>query len=391
MNRRHRAIATLLMSLVICAADARGQAGGAPGATAPTPPTPPPASTAVSAPVTVGQEAYADPSGKHLVIVDFITRNLTNLLNDGDAAAQGNARNNLTVAAVNLVNGAPPSPTFMLEYGKELNNAFLLKLDAKANATLRQRLNIAIVTARVAYVTENVTLVPTTIKLINDPAEPVMLWGLKAAQKQMLTVMKFKAPGNKMPPLLEAISPAVLKHPSGPAFAEGYLALTAVDPMVATELIKLWGSRLAQYQEKAPPEDPGEDGKPVYILTTAEMWKTVVNNKKMQTDVMQRISDQTSVAAQWADKITTGEKHDQLVKLVVQCASGCAVVGINIKDNALSSAAAQASNLKVETMPTGTKMGPYVSPELINAIKNAFPDVQPPPEIGQVAGVAQHP
>src|SRR6266700_3251834 len=122
--------------------------------------TPPPPPPAVPAPVTVAQEAYADPTGKHAVIVDFVTQNVTNLMNDGNSAAQSAARNNLISAAVNLVNGAAPSPAFMLDYGKALNDTFLPKLDPKANSTVRQRLNIAIVTARVAWVADNVTLVP---------------------------------------------------------------------------------------------------------------------------------------------------------------------------------------------------------------------------------------
>jgi adenosyl cobinamide kinase/adenosyl cobinamide phosphate guanylyltransferase len=358
---------------------------GAATATATPPPTAP---AAVSAPVTVAQAAYTDPGGNKAIIVDFVTRNLTNLMNDADTAAQTNARNNLSAAT--LPAGAPASPTFLFEYGKALNDAFGPKLEAKANATLRQRLNIAIVTAKVAYVADNVTLQATTLKLINDPAEPVMLWGLKAAQKQVPLILKVKAPGAKgPPPLLAAIAPAVFKHPSGPVFAEAYLALTAVDPLVYTELIKLWGNRLSQYQGKDAPDDPEVDGRPVFTLSYSEMWKTVLNNPAAQTKVMQMISDQTSVAAQWADKTPAGDKHDQLVKLVVQCAAACSVIGKNTKSTALEQAATGPSNLNVATMGAGVNMQNLVNP-IIAAIKTAFPDVQAPPVVGQ-PGVALQP
>src|SRR5258706_5674804 len=178
MNRRHCAIATLLMTVGFRGAVALGQAAGSGGAAPGTgsgagPAAPAPKATApaaVAAPVTVPQSAYADPGGSKAVIVDFITRNLTNLMNDADTAAQTNARNNL--AAATMTAGAPASPAFLFEYAKALNDAFLTKLDAKANTTIRQRLNIAIVTAKGAYVADNVALQATTTKLINDPAEP---------------------------------------------------------------------------------------------------------------------------------------------------------------------------------------------------------------------------
>jgi hypothetical protein len=390
MNRRHCAIATLLITLGLHGAVALGQPATGGGAAAPrpaapaAPAAPPPA---VSAPVTVPQAAYADPGGNKPVIVDFVTRNLTNLMNDADPAAQTNARNNLSAATMTA--GAPASPTFLFEYGKALNDAFGPKLETKANATVRQRLNIAIVTAKVAYVADNVTLQATTIKLINDPAEPVMLWGLKAAQKQVPLILKIKAPGQKPPQLVLDIVPAVFKHPSGPVFAEAYLALTAVDPLVYTELIKLWGNRLSQYQGKDAPDDPEVDGRPVFTLSTSEMWKTVLNNPAQQSKVMQMISDQTSVAAQWADKTPAGDKHDQLVKLVVQCAGACSVIGTNIKNPALTSAATGPSNLNVATMGAGVNMQNVVNP-IIAAIKTAFPNVEPPPVVGQ-PGVALQP
>jgi hypothetical protein len=338
--------------------------------------------------VTVAQSAYADPGANRAVIVDFVTRNLTNLMNDTDTAAQTNARNNMTAATMTA--GAPASPAFLFEYAKALNDAFLPKLDPKANATIRQRLNIAIVTARVAYMAENVALQATTVKLINDPAEPVMLWGLKAAQKQVPLVLKAKLPGQKgAPPLVASIVPAVFKHPSGPVFAEAYLALTTVDPIVYEELIKLWGNRLSQYQGKDAPDDPEVDGRPVFTLSTSEMWKTVLNNPAAQAKVMQMISDQTSVAAQWADKTPAGDKHDQLVKLVIQCAGACSVIGTNVKSTPLQQASEKPSRLNIGTLTQGTNMQEMVRP-IVDAIKAAFPSVQPPPVVGQ-PGVALQP
>jgi hypothetical protein len=161
-----------------------------------------------------------------------------------------------------------------------------------------------------------------------------------------------------------------------------------VNPLVVTELMKLWGNRLSQYQGKEPPDDPAVDGRPVFALTTAGMWKNVLNNAAIQTKVMQMISDQIAVAAEWADQTPAGDKHDQLVRLVVQCAQGCAVVGTNQKFPALSSAAGPASILRVETLPAGTKIVPLVIPTIIPAISAAFPGVQAPPQVGPAAAAS---
>jgi adenosyl cobinamide kinase/adenosyl cobinamide phosphate guanylyltransferase len=395
MNRRHCALATLIVTLG--SAGAWGQARGATG----TPTAAPtaaaasskvatrPASTAVAAPVTVPPAAYTAPAANRPVIVNFVTLNVTNLLNDSDTNAQTNARNNLTAATTTA--GAPASPAFLFEYAMALNNAFITHLGPKANSTVRQRLNIGIVTARVAYASQNVALQQTTILLINDPAEPVVLWGLKAAQPQMPLVLQTKIPGQQIPPLLAAIKPAVFKHPSGPVFAEAYEALTAVDPQVVQQLVMLWGNRLGQYQAKELPDDPAVDGLPVFTLTTSQMWTKVLVNNALQTKAMQMISDQISVAAQWADQTPAGEKHDQLVKLAVPCAQGCVVVGGNLKNQGLVTAATPLANIKVETLPAGTKIVPMVSPGIVDAIKAAFPGVQPPPPVGAAAAAKAAP
>jgi hypothetical protein len=270
-----------------------------------------------------------------------------------------------------------------------LNNAFISHLGPKANSSVRQRLNIGIVAARVAYASQNVALQQTTILLINDPAEPVVLWGLKAAQPQMPFVLGTRIPGQKIPPLLDAIKPAVLKHPSGPVFAEAYQALTAVDSQVVDLLLQLWGNRLGQYQAKELPDDPAVDGLPVLTLTSSEMWRKVVNQPALQAKVMQMVSDQLSVAAQWADQTPAGEKHDQLVKLAVLCAQGCVVVGGNLKNPGLVTAATPLSNIKVETLAPGTKIVPMVSPAVTTAIQTAFPEVKPPPSVGAAASAAK--
>jgi hypothetical protein len=389
-RRRHRtaaATAALALSIGTFPLSVRAQAaGGAAGAAA----TPPPAAAAPAAPapvasppapVTIPQEAYATVNVA--AINAFVTPNVANLLNDGDPAGQTKSRDALA-QAVNF-QGQPASPTFLLEYARAINNAFLPKLDAKAKASIRQRLNMGIVTARVATVAQNAGLQLTTVRLLEDAAEPVVLWGLKASTPQVPLVVTPKLPGNRMPPLVAAIVPAVVRHPSGPVVEEAYAALGGTnDLQVIGELMKLWGMRLQQYQEKVP-DDPAVDGKPVFSLTRAETWKALTAEKGLQTKVMQNISDTTAVAAQWADQTQPGDKRDQLVKLVQQCAQGVQVIGINTNDTKLRDAANDAVRLDVKSLQNDRKVLPAVQPALVGEIKRAYPEVKPPPTIGTAA------
>jgi hypothetical protein len=227
MNRRHCAIVSLVIVLGCWPSSASAQGTGvapaAGGAKPAAPPVTAPAATAApAAPVTIPPQAYANPAGSKDIIDDFVARNVANLLNDGDPAARSRSRDNLSAATMTA--GTAASPAFLFEYGRSLNTALAQRLNAASKPTLLQRLNAAIVVAKVAYVAQNAALEPVTLQLINDPAEPVLMWALKAAQPQIPQVLTMKV-GNAPPRLLAAIAPAVFKHPSGPVFDEAYSAL----------------------------------------------------------------------------------------------------------------------------------------------------------------------
>jgi hypothetical protein len=396
MNCRRRVLAaTLVLTIGLLGAAAQGQptggpatggngAGAAPAGAAAKPVAPP----SPPAPVTIPQQVYTSPMPA--AITAFITPNMANLTNDADPVGQAKSRDNLTAAV--FYQGAPASPAFLFAYASALDTAATAALAPAKKPTMRQRLNIAIVVAKVATVAQNASLATSTTILINDPAEPVVLWGLKAATAQVKHVLTVKI-GNKLPPMVAAIVPAATKTPSGPIVDEAYAALgTTQDPDVVGELMKLWGHRLALYRDgKDVPEEPAADGKPVFTLTTAEMWKGPLAKPDLQVKVMQNISDQVSVAAQWADLQPPGDKRDQLVKLVQQCAAGAFVVGKNTNNQALVQAATLPASINLQQMPQNTKVLPMVEPGLTSAIQAAFPGVKPPPKVGNApagAGVA---
>jgi hypothetical protein len=361
MNR-HRAWAALIMSFGMLTGVAKAQ---------------------TAAPVTPSQNAYQNPGASKAEIDAFVKANVENLANENDPVAQGRSRENLSQATI--TQGAPASPEFLFEYGRSLNAGLVAKLDPKKQPGLRTRLNIAIVAARVAYVAQNITLQEVAIKLINDPAEPVVLWGIKTAQPMVPQAVKLKM-GSAKPPLIEAILPAVFKHPLGSVFYEAYVALGGTnDPIVVGELMKLWENRLEQYR-KGIPEDPAVDAKPIFMLTTKETWNSVFKDPKAQTDLMQMVTDQMYMAAQYADS-TSGEQRDQLVAVVQQCAGACSVIGTNIGKPSLTAAASQAASIRPEVFSKEAKVLPMVSPGLIDEIRKVFPGVKAPSPVN-IAGSA---
>jgi hypothetical protein len=358
MNRRQCAITALLMTIGIWRVGARGEEV-----------------TAVPPVVTVPQNEYITPS--EAGIRPFVDANVTNLLVDSDPALQTKSRDNLLAAA--NPGGAAAQPAFLFTYGKLLDNAFGPHLKPAAKASLRQRLNIAIVAARVSAVADNSALQSTTLTLLQDPADPVVLWALRAAQPQIAAILKVNAAG-AIPPLVKAVMPAVLKHPTGPIYDEGYKALDVSDVVVVNELMTLWESRLKMYPKELP-GDPAVDGRPIFTMTSANMWNLVImNNKNMQRRVMQDISDQLSMAAQWGDKAPPGDVRDQLVQLVSLGAGGCAVVGGHQKMPSLVQAATPASKIGPATFPPGSKLTPLVNPIIVDIAKN-FPNIQAPPVV----------
>lgn len=327
-------------------------------------------SALAQAPLTLPKEAYNTPGASKAIIDDFIKKNVEQLLNDKDTAAQSKSRDVLYLAT--MTGGQPGSAEFLFEYAKALNNEVSGKLDPKTRS-IRQRLNIAIITSRVAAVAQNGALADTGLKLVKDPAEPVMLWGVKACQSLIPQVVKVKM-GNQGPPLLRELVPAVMKHPSGIIVEEAYVALGASsDPLVVNELMNLWENRLIQYR-KGTPDDPLAEAKPVFSLTTQDIWKTTLKDPARRTAVMQMISEQMLLAATQADAAGAGDAHDQLQQLVKQCAAGVFVVG---RHQGIASLEAGARELATGSIPQGAKLVPMAS-AVVAEIKKVFTDVKSP-------------
>jgi hypothetical protein len=340
--------------------------------------------------VTIPAEAYADPGPQRAAIKNFVDTYVGRLVNDADPVNQSVAREELARAA--MEKGQPAQPPFLFEYAKILNEALVGHLN-KGNASMRQRLNIAIVAQRVASVAQNTALSDTVMKLVNDKDEPVVLWGIKASGPVINAAVRIKAgPGNKAvaPPLLAAIVPTVLKHPSGEIYEEAYEALSMRDqpgdPLIVDELMKVWENRLEQYKSGVP-DNASADAKPVHALTGNVIWMGLLGNAASRLRVMQMVSDQLYMAAQHADNPAHKEKRDQLVEVVKKTAEGVVVVARNQKLTELDAAATPATKLRPEQTSASEKIFERVHPAITDAIAKAFPGVKPPqPAAAGVAG-----
>jgi hypothetical protein len=375
MNRRYRALPVLMM-LCCWTANVHAQpAGGAGGGGAAAPA------------ATLAPSVYENPTGERPKIDAFVSSLVINLVNDKDQVAQSKARDALISALYPKGAAQPPAqPAFMFEYGRALDAALSARLAPNLKPTLRQRLNIAIVAARAAAALGNDRLAPTVILLLNDPAEPIVLWGMKAAAPLVPELMKLQGNANKPPPLVAAIGPAVLRHPTGEIFDEAYSALSLNHKLIFDELIKLWENRLIQYQNGIP-EDPSVDGKAVFAVTTANMWNTVLTKQADREKVMQMVSDQLYAVAQRADEVGQGEMWEQLVRVTARSGGAVVVVAQRGTIQKLTQAADPVSKLTPDNAK-GVKLKDMVAP-VLTEIRNAFNGVQAPQPLKPLAALAQ--
>jgi hypothetical protein len=232
MNRRVCACIGLvvgLASLGLLASAARGQApqGQAlPGRVAPS-----------NAGIPINVKNAPDATSFRPVIQQFIQGQITALTGE-DPAAQKAAREKL---AAECAQGS--SASYLDVYAHEINSAVLQLLDRKPVPPLRVRLNLAVLVEAVGRTTQNSAVQPAVIALMNDPAEAVALWGMKAAKHVVIAVVQNPVLV-KSNAILPAIVSAVKSHPEA-----GFVAAEAYDALIP----EIPGMSPAQIQALLPP------------------------------------------------------------------------------------------------------------------------------------------
>ncbi len=167
--------------------------------------------------IPVAVKTMADASSFRPQIQQFIAQQLDKIASE-DPAVEKSARDKL------IAECAPgSSDSYFDVYTQELNSAVVAMLSKNPLPRLRVRLNLAVMLEAIGHLAKTNRLEPAVIMLINDPADVVAMWGMKAARPVIMAVLT-KSP-NPNDPLIAAMLPAVKKHvKTGYVAAEAYAA-----------------------------------------------------------------------------------------------------------------------------------------------------------------------
>lgn len=200
-------------------------------------------------------------AGEQTSIRQFIDGQVANLLSD-DAAKQSEARN----ALIDVITRDPaPSAAFVSAYTQALNDALLrLPADASVNA----RMNAAIIAAKVTTQTQSLGLRPAIEKFIADPADSVVLWGVKGYRPLIMVQLRTQPAqaADLLKPLLPAIKDDLRASITEAAYEALRLNLLNDRTAVTANMIKvviptmqdLLEARIALYQTGIP-DQPAVD------------------------------------------------------------------------------------------------------------------------------------
>ena len=194
-------------------------------------------------------------------------------------------------ALVNPVISSSASGSFLGEYSSHLNAALLPLTGATIDA--RVRLNVAIVTARVAERSGAADFGPLVTALVNDPSPGVALWGIKAAKSVLPTVMnspQLRAQDQMAPAVLAAAK----RLPSSAAVAEdAYDALSLrlnngaevaklpagvfgqALPIAFKNVGALLEFRLGLYAGGKTPAGPSADAAAANFMLDSNVWRSL--------------------------------------------------------------------------------------------------------------------
>ena len=265
----------------------------------------------------------------------------------GNTPKARNEGRDALVAAV--VGGEPaPSPQFVDAYVQALNDTLMPLTD---DPSMLMRLNAAIVVGKVAERTQNLRLKPIVSKILADKADPVVLWGAKAAGPLILAQMRAQVMPNDK--LVAGLVSAIQDNLSGAVAQAGYEALrlnitqerdSLTEPMLQVTIPyiqKLLGARLAKYQDGIP-DVPVDDTLATGFLVDSVVWKAQTPAQRLVTT--QLIVDMLSLGSHRAAALNAKEDQadrEDVVQTLKLVGSAVRVIAdLGGKTNLTSAAAA---------------------------------------------------
>lgn len=276
-------------------------------------------------------------------------------LTSTDPVQQAAGREALSNATI----GEPPaSAAFNDAYSQAVNDAMLPLAD---DASVRVRLNAAIVVSRVASRTATVRLKPAALKFIADKADPVVLWAVKAHGSLIPAQLRMQPKADD--PLLKGLAPALKGHLSSPIILEAYeaLRLNIVQDRknVTPEMIKavvptmqeLLALRISEYQNGVP-SNPIADTIATTFLVDGDVWRQ--QTPAQRTRSAQLIVDLlASAAARTASFDNDRDGKDALIQTIRFLSSAAQVMAGNVGKPQLGSAAMPVAKVDL-SMPAAT-------------------------------------
>jgi hypothetical protein len=295
-------------------------------------------------PKEIVEAANADTPQTAQAIQQYIAAQVKKLTGD-------NARDRAT-ARIDLertVASQTASPSFLAAYAQELGRQLLQVADNKSVAV---RLNAAIASYGVARRSGGPQLIEITRKFMSDGAEPVALWGVKAAAFLLPGELRGGGGGgaaNNKKSLAAAVVETTERFPdSGPIAEEAYDALTlgvgtaqplpGVTPAmlraVAPQVMELLQRRVELYKGLLP-ANPFADVDAATFLTFQGVWDALQPPERLRAG--QLLDDLIGLGGQQA-QAAGADVDPELSKMLQYAGSAMSVLGGRLKDNNLQAA-----------------------------------------------------
>jgi hypothetical protein len=332
-----------------------------------TPPTSP-AEPVAGIPTDIKSMADATPFRSQ--IHTFVLSELDQLAGE-DAAVTKAARDKLIAECT-----GGSTDSYFDVYSQEVNAAVVAMLSKNPPPRLRVRLNLAVLVEAIAEIAKTTQIEDAVIKLIDDPADVVALWGMKAARPVVAAVLAQPAP-NASDKLIVEIMPSLKKHPkAGYAVGEAYRALIPDDPkslsaaqlaVIFPTVMDILNYRISLYKTGVPDSPDAETAVTKLLSAVAQ-----VGDDQQKLKIVQTLVDLISVAGEQAQ---TASKTDciQIIKMVDYAVQVLRII----------SPGSESDLNPVMRMPSSLP-GPQVYPRtktVYDILKQVFPSLVAPPDV----------
>jgi len=335
----------------------------------------------------------ADLTGQSDQVAQLVTAETQKLVNDSDAASQGMARDW-------LIDQSAGSDAYRDAYDAAVNNEFTTALkDSKTS--VRTRVNIAIVTDGICKTSKNLDLLPTTMTLLGDSSDAIVLWAERAAGSELVTMLNTpNAAAADRKALLKAMEDAAVRHCStlllgGFIVEEVYKAINpsfmlganpqgeALGDLVNTNLA-LQKGRLDLYA-MGMPESPYVDTYASDFLLDPATWATM--NPQQQLQAVQQAGDLICKAALLVlQGNVTAAQMSELTRTAGREGDYVDALATKVLNNSnLVAAAKDVEGLGVASQPTAIRQACH---KMEDALQAAFPGFQPAPDFAHPAAGA---